>query len=184
MKHINKYNDWEKGVIMAWGHVLYLGYHDVKQSISKIVSMEETKKVFLDYYNESDSDEDMQDWMSDGPPTMNGGYAVFDKNRLSSILEDISNKTKLEKSLEIYRYTDSHKPGWNSYTLNKDNSNSYSGKLHEYILPKNYPVIFTEGLADTDEVIVNLTSNDLKKYSVIESNKMFELKTFKNFLNK
>lgn len=42
--------------------------------------------------------------MSDMPPTVRGGIAIYDKNRLSNIFQHIGNKTKLEKPLIIHRY--------------------------------------------------------------------------------
>jgi hypothetical protein len=155
----NKYEDWEKGVVKAWGHVLYLGYHDVPTKISKIVDEETTKEIFKDYYKNSDDDYDLQDWMSNNPPTMDNGFAVFDKDRLSRILSSIANKTKITEPLIIYRYEDtSYDTGWNSYTTNKDAG--YPGEKKSYTIPIGYPVIFADGIADNNEVIINLGSKE------------------------
>jgi hypothetical protein len=187
MKHIklferftqeqSKYEDWEKGIIMAWGHVLYLAFHEVPDSIQKIVSIDQTKKSFLEYFKEAEDDEDMQDWLSDAPPTMNKGLALYDKSRLSKMLSDIANKTKLTKPLKVYRVTSKDfGPGWASYTVNIDRTEEYSdwkqplgwhdNKVESYELPIGYPVIFADGIADKDEVILNISAEDKRRYAI------------------
>jgi len=187
MKHIklfedftqeqSKYEDWEKGIIMAWGHALFLAFHDVPDKIQKIVSVEQTKKSFLEYFNNAENDEDMQDWLSDVPPTMNNGWALYDKDRLSKMLSDIANKTKLTEPLKVYRVTsEDFDSGWASYTTNLSNTDVYSdwkqpldghdNKVESYELPIGYPVIFADGIADKDEVILNLSREDKKKYAI------------------
>ena len=64
----SKYDIWELGLIKAWGQLLYLSYHNIPDSISNIVDEKTTKQVFEDYYKNPDSNEDLQDWMSDEPP--------------------------------------------------------------------------------------------------------------------
>jgi hypothetical protein len=151
----SSYLPWEKGLIMAWGHVLYLGYHDIPKSILKIVDEKTTKNKFEEYYYNAENDEDLQDWMTDEPPTMNKGFALFDKNRLSNMLSEIANKTKLKQPLTIYRYSDiDYDLGWNSYTTVE--TDQYDGNKKTYTLPIGYPVIFASGIADNNEVIVNL----------------------------
>jgi hypothetical protein len=163
----SKYENWEKGVIKAWGQLLYLSYHNIPNTILKIVDEKTTKKVFEEYYEQADSDEDLQDWMSDEPPTMNKGFAVFDKNRISQMMSSIANKTKLEEPLTVYRYDDtSYENGWNSYTTNINDA-VYAGKtrtMASYILPVGYPVIFADDIADKDEVIVNMSAQDKSKF--------------------
>jgi len=105
--------------------------------------------------------------MSDEPPTMNKGVAVFDKNRLFQMMTSVANKTKLQDPLIIYRYDNTnYDQGWNSYTVNK-NESTYGGKdrtMRSYTLPKGYPVIFADGIADDDEVIVNLSAAEKAKF--------------------
>ena len=163
----SKYEKWEKGVIKAWGQLLYLSYHNIPDTISKIVGEKTTKEIFAEYYEQADSDEDLQDWMSDEPPTMNNGFALFDKNRLSQMMATIANKTKLEEPLIAYRYDDTnYENGWNSYTTDI-NTAIYAGKertMATYILPVGYPVIFADGIADKDEVIINMSAQDKSKF--------------------
>lgn len=176
MKHIklyenfnqeqSKYEDWEKGIIMAWGHVLYISFHSVPNTIQKIVSVDQTKQVFREYFNEAEADEDMQDWMSDAPPTMNKGYAVYDKDRLSDMMTGMANKTKIKTPLLVYRTGEDFPSGWNSYTINKDNDMYGEFKKQGYELPIGYPVIFADDIADKDEVILNLSDEDKKRFVI------------------
>lgn len=160
---INKYSDYERGIIKAWGHVLYLGYHHLPNKL-RIVSEKMFKETFLDYYKNSDNDEDFQEWMADGPPTING-VALFDKNKLKGEFVKMSNKTKLKKDLLVYRSSyDNNYVGWNSFTTNE--KTNYGNNKNTYKLPKGFPVIFTNGLADYDEVILNLSKSEEKKYKI------------------
>ena len=163
----SKYDIWELGLIKAWGQLLYLSYHNIPDSISNIVDEKTTKQVFEEYYKNADSDEDLQDWMSDEPPTMNKGVAVFDKNRLSQMMSSIANKTRLQEPLIVYRYEDtSYEQGWNSYTTDINDA-SYAGpsrSMVSYTIPKGHPVIFADKVADSGEVIINLSSSEKAKY--------------------
>jgi len=165
----SKYEKWELGLIKAWGQLLYLSYHVIPNSILKIVDEKITKKAFEDYYDNADSDEDLQDWMSDEPPTMNKGFALFDKNRLSAMMTNIANKTKTTTDLVVYRYEKDSKDygdGWNSYTTAKNDAN-YAGKdikLKSYTIPIGYPVIFASGIADENEMIINISSQNKLKF--------------------
>jgi hypothetical protein len=164
----NNYEIFEKGLIMAWGDAMYLSYHNLPQHISKKVSLIETKKQFELYYSNSEDDEDLQDWMSDSPPTMNNGVALYDKQLLDTLFSNIANKTRLKKELTVYRVSTSDTPdiGWNSYSIKKNHFGVINTNMYEYvfILPKGFPVIFADGLADNDEVILKLEKSDIEKY--------------------
>jgi len=165
-KYINEsnlpYEKWELGVIKAWGDLLYLVYHNLDDHINKIVSFEETQNEFLNYFYNADEDEELRDWMANNPPTLNHGYALFDKLRLNKILNNIANKTLLKKDLIVYRFSNNYYKGWNSFTTNSTIT-SYKGKRGVFRLPKGFPVIFTYGYADHNEIILNL--DNLKKYN-------------------
>ena len=167
-----RYEEWERGLIKAWGHVLYLGYHDVPEYIGDKVDERTFREVFLDYYLHGDEDEDMQDWMSDGPPTMNRGRALFDKNRIDGAFSEMSSRTKLLEPLTVYRASESGMPAdWNSYSTNKEIAMGHLGvghdrQLESYVLPVGYGVVFASGLADKDEVIVKIAESDRVKFRV------------------
>jgi hypothetical protein len=166
-KYQLSYEDWEKGLILAWGHLLYLGYHSLPYKINNIVPENETKKYFAEYYIDGEDDEDLRDWMSDSPPTVGNGKAIFDRNRLNMMLTEISMKTRTKEDLIVYRYEDQeYTEGWNSYTLNPDlayYSNNKNISKKSYLIPKGHPIIFAGGIADIDEVILNLSPEEKKK---------------------
>lgn len=162
----NKYEDWEKGLIKAWGGVLYLGYHNLPNTLNNLVDYNRFKQTMLEYFKESDDNEDMQDWMSDTPPTLDKGkYSLFDKNRIDKAFTEIANKTIITEELTIYRTSDNYLPEWNSYTLRNDNSYAYkNSSTISYKLPIGFPVIFADGIADNDEVIVKLTEQNMSDF--------------------
>ena len=51
-EHFNKaykpYDEWELGLIKAWGHVLFLGYHNITENIDKKVDINLFKETFVD----------------------------------------------------------------------------------------------------------------------------------------
>jgi len=104
----------------------------------------------------------MQDWMSDEPPTMNKGRALFDKQRIETTFSNMATKTRLKEPLTIYRVSEEgHNTDWNSYTTDKDVALGhldlgFDRSLQSYMLPAGYPVIFASGLADKYEVIVKI----------------------------
>lgn len=57
------YEEWELGLIKAWGGVLYLAYHDLPENINKKVSLDVFKSEMKNYYRNADNDEDLQDWI-------------------------------------------------------------------------------------------------------------------------
>jgi len=78
----------------------------------------------------------------------------------------------LESKLIVYRYSDNYilKPHkWISTTTIKENVSPYNGQINSYILKPGTLVIFTEGLADNNEIIIN-TDEFFYKFSKITSN--------------
>jgi hypothetical protein len=159
------YDVWELGLIKAWGGLLYLSYHGLSENISKKVSLDEFKHEMENYYNNADSDEDLQDWMSDCPPTLNGGYALLDKNRINQCFTNIANKIILTTPLIVYRNSNKQESDWNSYTTIENNI-SYSGTQRKYLLPIGKSIINAHKIADNNEVILNLSNQELKEYEI------------------
>lgn len=158
------YEDWEMGIIKAWGHLLYLAFHSVPWKIEKhrLVSIQDFKKEFREYLNNSE-DEDLQEWMAESPPSYDGGRIfLYDGERMNSALFNIAEKTRLTKPLIVYRYETVEGSGWNSFTTNPDLR--YGGDEKKYSLQVGTPVIFTDGLADRDEVIVHMTEDEKREW--------------------
>jgi hypothetical protein len=165
--YIKEYDSFDKGLIKAWGEVLYLDIHKLPDTISKIVSHDEYEEYFKDFNNAEYGDDeydDMVDHLSDLPPTINGGIALFDKNRIYNSLDKISKKTRLKDEIIVYRMTDKKDDGheeWKSYTAG--DPKKYGSKVDNtiaYKLSSGYPVIFAHGLADNDELIININPHD------------------------
>lgn len=176
---INKlpYENWEKGVIKAWGHTLYLSFHKLPLNIDKLVTDSMLKDEFEKYYKCNDEKvlEEYDDLFTDLPPKYKQNLALFDKRKISNILQNISNKTKLDNELLVYRSMgNSNRYGWNSYTMNKDLLHFYPKKFKRTLLiPKNFPIIYTqdkyEQLADIEEVIINLSIQQIKDFEIDEN---------------
>ena len=153
------YQDWELGIIKAWGDLLYLSFHSVPQRIreERLVSERVFRNEFRNYLNNSEGDEDLLEWMAEAPPTYDRGrLALFDRERLGGALTDMADRTRLEEPLVIWRSEMVDGAGWNSFTTNP--SLAYEGTKKSYLLPVGTPVVFCGELADPDEVIVHLTS--------------------------
>jgi len=166
----SKYADWEKGVIKAWGQLLYLAYHDLPEHLNNLVSMDDFKKQYVDYLN-SDGDEDLEEWMAEIPPTYNNGKtALHDKKRLDDVLKAIAEKTPTEEEITVFRSARKEETEWNSYSLTKEGA--YSGQatagiiIRSYKIPKGFPIICASKIADTDEVIINLSQEELNKFKI------------------
>ena len=152
-----KYEDWEKGVIKAWGQLLYLSYYETPKKLNNLTDLDEFKRTFWSYFFYADQDEDMQDWMGNNPPTFNGGKeSLFDQNRLDEVLTSIAKKTPTGTPLIVHRSSEKEQPGWSSFSTRKDEKSYSKGTMRSYTLPKGTPVIWADGIADHDEVIVKL----------------------------
>lgn len=99
--------------------------------------------------------------LSDGPPTLNKGMALFDKNRIDQVFTEIANKIKLTTPLTVYRSSDNEEDGWNSYTTKPG---EYSGTERKYLLPIGKNIINAHKIADNNEIILNLSKHELIDY--------------------
>jgi hypothetical protein len=128
---------------------------------SEKIDYNKYKEIFIDYYYNAESDEDLQDWMSDSPPTYNK-VPLFDKERLENDFNNIAKKTPLSEDMILYRSSRLlEREGLNSYTIHK---NRYDGLERCYKVPKGTPIIFASGIADDGEFIWNPTKYELSKY--------------------
>ena len=162
------YLPWEKGLILAWGNLLYLGYHSLPEN-SKKVSDSLFKSTMEDYWRldkDSEEFEDMSDWFSDTPPRLNDGTPLFDKGRLRDSFEVIAQKYPAKTPLTLYRTSREAETGINSYTTEKGQYSNLGYKEREYLLPIGTKVIWADGIADDNEVIWNPSQEDLDKYLI------------------
>lgn len=158
-----KYSKEEIGLIRAWGTTLYLAYH--KLGSYKTVDYDlylKTLKEYASFDEDSEEYEDVTDWLSEIPPTIDG-VPVWDKNRLEKDYKKMASKTPLPYDLIVYRTSIKEEPGLNSYTT-VDGIYGDIKNQRAYNIPKGTPIIWGHGIADNDEVIWSPSQSDLKNY--------------------
>lgn len=166
MEMQKKYSIHEIGLIRAWGTTLYLAYHKLSKS-GNMVPYEEYAEILSEYAvlsEFSDEYEDINDWISDIPPTING-VPFWNQSRLENDFNEIANKTPTDREITLYRTSNKEEPGLNSYALM---TGVYGDVVNqrEYLLPKGTPIIWGHGVADDNEVIWSPTLSELKKYAI------------------
>jgi len=165
---VKKYEKWERGLIKAWGGLLYISYHNFKDS-GKTQPIDNFKREMENLFDMSEDTEeylDIHEWLGDGG--LVDGIPLFTKKMLDDLFLKIAKKTPTPYDITIYRTADKEQPGVNSYTLMDDDS--YYGYMKSvrrvYNIPKGTPVIFAGIDADEDEIIWMPTKSDLTKYRI------------------
>jgi hypothetical protein len=159
-----QYDQYQEFIIKMWGKLLYLDWETLPTEGNMIKSK---LLQHIIYYNNLDPAEnayeikEFEEWVPEG-------MSVNKRPTLTlQLFNNIMNscQTSLENKIEVYRYSDNYilKPHkWISLTTIKDSS-PYFGKKSTYILEPGTLVIFTKGLADKNEIIIN-TDELIKKY--------------------
>lgn len=163
---VKKYEIWERGVIKAWGDILYLDYHALPKS-GKTQSFEQLKRDFVEFFHtKSGTDEydDLMEWLQEGGSR--NGIPLFNKKIMDSILDSIAKKTPAPFDIIVYRTSIKEQPGVNSYTIYKDGYEHHGGVEKSYLIPKGTPIIFAGIDADPGEIIWNASSSQLKQYKI------------------
>lgn len=161
------YEDFEKGLIRAWGGLLYLGYHDLPEEGST-VSRNRYKSELEEYFQMDYDDpefEAFEDWFSEMPPTI-GGRPLFNKSIVRDDFETIASKTPAPEDMIVYRTSVTEQPGLNSYTQKPGEYEIPQGKERAYKIPKGTPVVFASDIADHGEIVWAPTQEQLDKYRV------------------
>lgn len=167
---MQRYNTFERGLIRAWGGLLYLGYHNLPEDGST-VSRNKYKSELEEYFRTSYDDpkfEEFEDWFSETPPTI-GGIPLFNKLILRDDFKTIATKTPAPFDMMIYRTSEKEEPDLNSYTVI---SGAYTSKdwlegvERAYLIPKGTPLVFASGIADNGEILWAPTQEELDIYSV------------------
>lgn len=168
----NALSTYQKGLIIAWGQLLYLEAHNLPETVDKIAyddvaSKDYVEETFSDLYSayvndDEDAMEDINEWITSGA-TINKGTPVLSRSWIFGELDKMT--VPLTEDTIVYRTTDKILPGYSSYTLN--DSPYYDNLTHyKFILPKGFRVVKTYGMADKDELIINLSDDDINKYIV------------------
>ena len=167
-KMAKKYQDWERGVIKAWGSIFYLDYHSMPRG-GKTQSMDQLKKDFALVFKtdvNSDKFEELDNWIQEYGNR--GGVPLFNKKVMDDIFMSIAKKTPAPFDFIIYRTTDKEQDGVNSYTTEKGAyANQANGSEKAYLIPKGTPVIFADSDADNNEIIWMPTKAQLKKFRIV-----------------
>lgn len=165
---VRKYEKWERGLIKAWGGLLYINYHNFKESgkTQPIDNFKREMETLFDMSTDSEEYHDMHEWLSDGG--IDDGVPLFNKKMLDDLFSKIANTTPSPFEFIIYRTADDEHPGVNSYTLIDDDSYyGYKKNIRRgYKIPKGTPIIFAGVDADDEEMIWNPTKSDLTKYRI------------------
>jgi len=171
------YEDFEKGLIRAWGGLLYLGYHNLPED-GPTVSRNRYKSELEEYFNMDYDDpefEAFEDWFSEMPPTI-GGRPLFNKSIVRDDFEVIASKTPTPEDMIVYRTSVTEQPGLNSYTQKPGEYEITQGKGRAYKIPKGTPLVFASDIADNGEIIWAPTQEELDMYRV--EPKLLDSETF------
>jgi hypothetical protein len=160
---VQRYNDWERGLIKAWGGILYLDYHSSLPSRGKTQPLSDLKQTLKEFYKldkDSPRYEEMEEWIQEGGSVR--GVPLFTKTLLDKIFNDIAAKTPAPFDFVIYRTSTKEQDGVNSYSGSKGLYSYVSGTERAYLIKKGTPVIFAGIDADQNEIIWVPSRSDLK----------------------
>lgn len=145
------------GVITLWGNTMYLNYMDLPSGPdythdSRLIN------AFNEFMKEDYDTEkylDFIEWFDEGAKIK--GSPLLTKKTFDILMH--ANETVLTEELDVYRSGKIHSTGWMSFTV-ADSAHFYGYKdgntdSHLFILKPGAKVIFTRGLADENEIIIN-----------------------------
>lgn len=147
--------DLQKFGIAIWGGLLYMGYDDLPNGSDNSDKLKDIAKEYLTAKKNDDEDtlEELDEWIEEGASM--GGKPMLTKQTFDSIMN--STATELPEDMVVYKSGEGSKPKNDRWLSTTTSEGAYSnlGKEQKYVLPKGTPVIFSHGLADKNEVIVN-----------------------------
>lgn len=146
----SQYSILEKIFIHAWGQLLYLAIPEVQPN-KKLINTSLFIKEYLDL--SKNDPEELHDWISEGNGCRyKNGIQGFDESILLESFIDASNKTKTSIPISVTRSGEvENRWDFASYSLR----GGYDKLEKTYILPIGTPIIWTTGLADSGEVLIN-----------------------------
>ena len=153
--HLSSLTDVQKFCIRMWGGILYMEYDYLSSGPDKSNRLGPLVKEYNDLVKADDEEglEDFEEWVQEG--ASRGGVPLLTKKTYDTVMNSAS--VKIPEELIVYKSGDDGMPKndrWISTCTIKGQYSDY-GKETKYVLPKGTPVIFTHGLADRDEVIIN-----------------------------
>jgi len=155
----------EKGLIMLWGDLLYLVYHQTPKGYLDDATIEALSDLATEYYSarkdgDKEKSEEIMDWVSDGEGCPVGRKLSCGKLAVDEMLQMAAEKTVTKAPLTVKRTGRSGMGVWASYTVSPDSYDQSVGggdtTVETYTLKPGTPVIAAHGLADDWEVIAKL----------------------------
>ena len=150
------YDKFQWFMIRQWGSILYMDYEGLKPGPVNMKELEKHIDDYIEIVKSGDTDEayEFDDWVQEG--MRSNGKPLLTKTAFDKIM--VSAERKIPKPITVYKSGKKTHSGdrWISTTLQKD-APRYSdyGDTETFELPKGTPVIFADGIADGDEVIIN-----------------------------
>lgn len=154
--------------IKQWGRILYLGYRGLPSGpITPSGKLIEYVNEYIDILKgkKSEMDEmEFEEWVQEGMSV--DKKILLTKETLDSIFH--SCEVPLKEELTVYKTGKTkfpeNNPRWISVTTREDYDYSWTGdpkNRSTYVLPKGTKVIYADGIADDNEIIIH--SEELKK---------------------
>jgi hypothetical protein len=148
------YDKFQYAMIKMWGGVLYLDYEYLPRGQGNIKNLEAEVNEYLDAHkrNDLESVQDLEEWFQDG--AKRNGKVFFTQDMLDDVLH--SAETAITAPITVYKSGEkTHKNDrWISTTLDSDQY-KHMGKEQKYDLPVGTKVVFADGIADKNEVIIH-----------------------------
>ncbi len=153
----------QKFVITMWGRYMFMHYNDYPRSGGL---SEKDLMAQIDEYDQILKDQSHRD-AAVFAEDLASDKSKFSKNLVDNILK--SCESTLEKDTDFFRAGTLHNDGWSSFSSVYNPKPFFYdevGTIKKIALPKGAKVIYTRGLADTNEVIIH--NQELKKAKIEE----------------
>lgn len=150
----NGYSKIQYAMIRLWGGILYLEYDNLPSGSGNLKAISEDIDDYLDALEQHDEDliEELEEWFQEG------AYKNDKACLTKTLYDEIMHSAEREIDSELIVYKSGNKTGdsdrWKSFTTDKDGY-SHLGNQTTYILPKGTKVIYADGIADKNEIIIH-----------------------------
>ena len=162
----------EKGLIMLWGDLLYLVYHQTPRGYLDDAAIEALSNLATEYYwarkdGDKEKSEEIMDWVSDGQGCPVGRDLSCGKLAVDEMLQMAAEKTVTKVPLTVKRTGRSGMGVWASYTVSPEAYDQSVGEgdttMGTFTLRPGTPIIAAHGLADDWEVVAKLDQSMVEK---------------------
>jgi hypothetical protein len=151
------YNLLQWGCIKLWGGVLYLDYPHLPRGPGNLSFVENAFRDLARDVKEGNDEEvdDFNEWAQEGMKTKGNKAPNLTKELYDKIMRTAERETT--KPLTLHREGKIFDNGWTSTSLTsrKAGVGDSGTEQHTFEIPVGTKVIFADGIADKDEVIVD-----------------------------